>query len=53
MEKNGHLVDFEHHVGKEELVAVFWLDSLMITMLVVLILRFASSLMQIYPITER
>ena len=54
MEKHGDLVYLEHHVGEEELVTVFWLDSLMVAnMMIVLWLRLTTSLMQVDTITKR
>lgn len=56
MEEYGHLVNLEHDVGEEELVAVLRLDRLVpVTIPVVLLiiaLGFTTAFMQVYPIAK-
>ena len=47
MEKYGYLVDFEHYVGKEELVAVFRLQGNLVSVLEGLRLIFPATLVQV------
>ena len=46
MKEDGHLVDFNHYIGEEELMAVLWFDwPIVVPVGIVLSMILASTLM--------
>ena len=54
MKQDWNLVNLDHDVGEEELMAVFWLDLILILIpilsLVIIIVSLAASLVQVNPV---
>ena len=52
MEQDGDLVNLDHNIAEEELVAVLWFDLILILVPFSLVVCFAASFVQVDPVAD-